>query len=304
MSPRLPSRSTRSPRSRARSAARCSSRRPSGPKRSKNAICGFTTAVSPPAALISPSQKRRRPATSSVSPAALSDAGAGSMPRQKGESSSASRSKRSANDAIGLPQGPAEALDALAGVLQQRVGGGIRDAQVRAEAEGRAVHRRDALALEELGDEVLVGLEGLAGRGLAPDGLGTGWIDVERALRHGGLQVLRLIEHRDDEVAALLEGLLEDGEVILRPVERQHRGPLRYARRARGLLPLDEVHGLDELLGARGVADAPPGHRISLGDAVHGQRALVQRRLDLGRGDELEVAVDEVLVHVVGKYPD
>ena len=75
-------------------------------------------------------------------------------------------------------------------------------------------------------------------------------------------------------------------------------------RRVRGLLALHLVHRLDQRLRAGRVADAPAGHGVGLGDAVHGQRALVELGLHLGEGDELEVAVDQVLVHVVGQDPD
>ena len=56
-------------------------------------------------------------------------------------------------------------------------------------------------------------------------------------------------------------------------------------------------------VGPGGVADAPAGHGVGLRDAVHGQRARLQARLDLRRRRELEVAVDEMLVHIVGQHP-
>src|ERR1700750_1856336 len=45
-----------------------------------------------------------------------------------------------------------------------------------------------------------------------------------------------------------------------------------------------------------GVTDAPAGHAICLRDAVHRQRAIVEARLDLRRGGEFELVIDEVLV--------
>ena len=116
--------------------------------------------------------------------------------------------------------------------------------------------------------------------------------------------MLGLVQHRDDEVAPLFERLAADGDEVLRPGQRLDRGPLRDRAGARGLLALHHVHRLDELRRAGGVADAPAGHRIGLGHAVHGQRAALQTRLDLNRRRELEVAVDEMLVHVVGQHPD
>src|SRR4030088_230312 len=68
-----------------------------------------------------------------------------------------------------LAQIPAEALDALARILQRRRGGGVGDAEGRAEPEGRALHHRDAFGLQELGDEILVAGELLPGpRGIPP----------------------------------------------------------------------------------------------------------------------------------------
>ena len=58
------------------------------------------------------------------------------------------------------------------------------------------------------------------------------------------------------------------------------------------------------MLGTGGIADAPAGHGIGFRHAVHRQRALIQARLDLGGGDEFEIAIDEVLIHVVGQNPD
>ena len=74
--------------------------------------------------------------------------------------------------------------------------------------------------------------------------------------------------------------------------------------RVRGRLRLDHRHRLDQRLRPAGIADAPAGHAIGLGHAVHGQRALVEPRLDLRRRGELEVVIDQVLVHVVGQHPD
>src|SRR5689334_9817007 len=82
-------------------------------------------------------------------------------------------------------------------------------------------------------------------------------------------------------IAPLLEGLLEAGQMVLRAVQGLDRRPLRDGRGAGRLLALQRVHRLDQLDRAGGVADAPAGHRIGLRHAVHGQRALVERGLDL-----------------------
>src|SRR6266851_8026746 len=192
-----------------------------------------------------------------------------------------------------LAQISAEALDALAGVLQRRGGGGVGNAEGRAVTERRSLHHRDAFRFQELGDEILVGLERLAGRRLLADRAGAGRKHVERALRLRADDALRVVEHGDAEVAPLLEDPVVLRDEVLRPVERLDRGPLRDRGRVRGRLRLDHRHRLDERLRPAGKADAPAGHAVSLRHAVERQGALVEPRLDLRRREELEVVVDE-----------
>ena len=78
---------------------------------------------------------------------------------------------------------------------------------MRRQAEGRAVHHRDPFGLEQVADEILVGLDRLAlGRPLAEQP-GAGRIDVERAFRPRAIQPGDLVQPIDDEVAPLLEQL-------------------------------------------------------------------------------------------------
>ncbi len=53
-----------------------------------------------------------------------------------------------------------------------------------------------------------------------------------------------------------------------------------------------------------GIADAPSGHGIGLGDAVDGDGAIEQLRLDLGDGRELQTVEGDVLVDIVGDDAD
>src|SRR6266481_3832122 len=80
----------------------------------------------------------------------------------------------------------------------------------------------------------------------------------------------------------------------------------RLADRARvsGRIRLDRPHRLDQRLGAAAIADPPAGHAIGLRDAVDGQSALVEAGLDLCNRRELEIGVNEVLIHVVFHDPD
>src|SRR5262249_19336000 len=130
-----------------------------------------------------------------------------------------------------LFQVSAEALDAAAGLFQVLGLGGVGDAERRAVAERRALHHRDALGLQKLGDEVLVGRKLLAGRRGLAHRTGAGRIDVERAFRLRALEAVGLVEHRDAEVAALLEDRVVLGDEVLRAVERLDRRPLRYRDR-------------------------------------------------------------------------
>src|SRR5690606_13181413 len=90
-------------------------------------------------------------------------------------------------------QAGAEALDALAGILQQLRCSCIGDAEERRHAKGRTLDDGHTLGLEEFADEILVSLDlHAAGRGLA-DGARAGRIDIERAFRCRAGEALRLV---------------------------------------------------------------------------------------------------------------
>ena len=203
-----------------------------------------------------------------------------------------------------VAQRSAGALDAAAGFLEDIGRGGVGDAEGRTLAERRALHHRQALGLEQVVHEVGVVLDHLAVRRLLADRAGARRIDVERALRPRALEALGLVQHRHDQVAALLEHRDVLGDEIGRAVERRHRRRLADRAGVRGALALHRDHGVDQLLRAGRIADAPAGHAVGLGHAVHGQRAVVEPGLDLGRRRELEVVIDQLLVHVVGQDVD
>ncbi len=71
-----------------------------------------------------------------------------------------------------------------------------------------------------------------------------------------------------------------------------------------GALRLELDHRLDQRRRPGAVADAPARHRVGLGNAVHRQRAVLEVGRHLGHGGELDVAIDQVLVDVVGQHPD
>ena len=59
-------------------------------------------------------------------------------------------------------QREAGALDTAAGLLEGLGTGCVGNAEVRREAEGRAMHHRDPLGRKQVFDEILVGLDDLA----------------------------------------------------------------------------------------------------------------------------------------------
>ena len=63
-------------------------------------------------------------------------------------------------------------------------------------------------------------------------------------------------------------------------------------------------HRRDELLRSRPVADAPSGHAVGLREPVHRQGTRVQIGRDLRHRRKRLVAVDDVLVDVVGEHPN
>src|SRR3546814_406177 len=89
-------------------------------------------------------------------------------------------------------QGLAGLPDARASLLQRLGRGRVGHPEVGRQAEGLALHRGDADRLQQVGDEVLVGLDHLAVRRLLADAAGAGGIDVEGPFR------LMAVEARSD----------------------------------------------------------------------------------------------------------
>ena len=76
----------------------------------------------------------------------------------------------------------------------------------------------DAFRLQQRRNEIFVRLDFFAFRRLAADRLGERRIDIEGAFRRGTLQIFRLAEHRDDEIAARLENLAPLGDESCGPL--------------------------------------------------------------------------------------
>ena len=93
-------------------------------------------------------------------------------------------------------------------------------------------------------------------------------------------------------------------DVILRAVQSLNRRPLADGGGVGGRLRLHLAHRLDEAFRPARVTNAPAGHRVSLGDAVDRERAIIKARLHLRRGGEGEALIGQMLIHVVGHHPD
>ncbi len=129
--------------------------------------------------------------------------------------------------------------------------------------------------------------------GALADEAGAGRVDVEGAFRPRAIEARHLVQRVDDEVAALLEEEVVLGDEVLRAVQRLDRRGLADRARVGGRVRLDRAHRLDQLARAAGIADAPAGHAIGLRDAVDGQGALIEPRLDLGDRPIAEIVVDD-----------
>src|SRR2546430_9144899 len=108
----------------------------------------------------------------------------------------------------GSAQVAAEALDPAAGLFEVLGLGRIGNAERRRRAEGRALHHRDAFRLQQLGDEILVGLELLARWRRSADRARARGIHVERAVGFRAVDAAGLVEHGHHEIAALPEHLV------------------------------------------------------------------------------------------------
>ena len=201
-----------------------------------------------------------------------------------------------------LAEGPTESLDARAGILQEARCRGVADPKMRRQTEGRTVHASHAFRLQERGDEILVGLDGLAVRCRLAQGPCDRRIDIECALWRRAGNAIYLIEHADHQVTTPLEHGIVLFDEVVGAVQRGDGGGLADGGRVRNRLRLHLGHDFDDFLGPAGEADPPAGHAIGLRHSVHGQRPVVKLRRHLGDRLELEVVVNAVLINVVREH--
>src|SRR3546814_5145629 len=152
----------------------------------------------------------------------------------------------------------------------------------RGQAERPTVNRGDARRVEEIVDERRIAIYDMArGRRLADAPARVG-IDINGAVGNGARQPRRVVEHRNDQVAPFAEGRVAVLQELLRAAQRRDGGGLRNRAGVGRRLRLELAHRLDEPGRAAGLTDAPAGHRIGLGTAVHRQDAVDQ----VGRSEE------------------
>ena len=133
------------------------------------------------------------------------------------------------------------------------------------------------------------------GRALA--GRGDVDVDVERAVRSHVGQPHR-IQGVHQERAPLGVDVAHLGDALLGAVQRRQRGGLRHGRGADGERVLDLDDRAHKIGRSRQVADAPPRHRVALGEAIDDQGALAHPRF-AGDADVARVVVDEAVVDLV-----
>ena len=128
-------------------------------------------------------------------------------------------------------------------------------------------------------------------------------VGVERALRHRAVDALDLVEHRDDRLAAAVEGRLHlvDGRQVA--LDRGQGRALRDVGDVGRRVRLEVGRGGDQVLRADHPADPPAGHRVGLGDPVDHHAVVGEVRAEHGQRAGLHAVVHEVLVDLVGERP-
>ena len=163
------------------------------------------------------------------------------------------------------------------------------------------MHQRHAGLFQQRQHKILIGLEQCAaGAGLAQQRL-AGREHIEGPLRRQAIKARTGIEPGHHHVAPRLEHLPPLGQKVLRPVERFHRSPLRNRGRAARRLALQLGHRRQQRPRPGAEADAPAGHGMRLGHAIHRQRAALQPGLHLGDGGKAAAVIDQHFIDIVGQ---
>src|SRR5262249_41036287 len=132
----------------------------------------------------------------------------------------------------------------------------------------------------------------------------TGYIreDVERALRQAAGDAGNRVQTLGDEATAAVELRHPVVQELLRAGQRSQGALLRYRGRVGGHRVLKTSHCRDYLRFGGGIADAPSGHGVGLGDAIHGDGALLDLRSEGGDRGGLVPIVDQLLIDLIGDH--
>ena len=166
-------------------------------------------------------------------------------------------------------------------------------------AEGEGGNDGDALFVEEMLGEAGGAVDEPAGDGAADDLLDVDH-DVERALGQLAGEPLGLVDEAVRQAAAGVVFVDHGANVLVAAGDGRGGGVLGDGVGVGRGMALEGGHGLDDLLGAGGVADAPAGHGIGLGNAVDDDGLLLDLRAEGGDAAVLFVVVDELFVDLVG----
>ena len=170
--------------------------------------------------------------------------------------------------------------------------------------KGRAVHGGNTFFIQQGRDEIFVIVDfGALGRGFAQAAM-DGGEHVKSAFRLMAGNAFRRVQHVHHQVAAVLVDLHHFNQRVFRPFQRRQGGRLRDGGGIGSGLALQLVHGVDKLHRRAAEADAPAGHGIGLGAAIHGDGARPQTRLHLHDGGGLEAVIGQLVVNIVGEHPD
>jgi hypothetical protein len=169
--------------------------------------------------------------------------------------------------------------------------------------EGGAMHGGDPFFVQQCYDKIFViGDFNALGRGFA-DAAMDGGEHVERAFGLVASDAFSLVQHIHHQIAASFVHHDHFGNRVFRPVEGGHSGGLGDGGGVGGGLALQFVHCLDKLYRRTAETDAPAGHGIGFGAAVHGDGTAAQGRLDLDDGGGFKAVIGELVVDVVGEHP-
>ena len=129
------------------------------------------------------------------------------------------------------------------------------------------------------------------------------WVGVERTLRFGDLDSVDGRQHGEHVLAAAIERLAHFDYCIERTSDSSERCTLGDVVHVAGVVALQVGASLDYVGGCDHPSDSPAGHGVRLGNTVQDDALVGELRNDNGHRVMFVVAVDEVLVDLVGDDP-